>query len=69
MTKPLFAPLLFERPNPVRRPEPDPSLDLPRYLVLQYGAYLTVIVIVILSTLTFNLVRPPVGMPPLSRTT
>jgi hypothetical protein len=31
-------------------------------LVLQYGAYLTVIVIVILSTLTFNLVRRCVSL-------
>ena len=36
-------------------------MDLSRYIVLRYGAYITVITVFVLATFTFNLVRGETG--------
>lgn len=57
--QPLFSRLVFAPTDPEGPVEDEAlSMGLWAYLVLRYGAYLNMLVIFVLSTLTFNLVRP-----------
>lgn len=61
--KPLFAPLSFPPPDPEVVANEPLAMNVWRYIVLRYAAYVNILVIFVLSTLTFNLVRPRPSLP------